>query len=111
MPNDLKNLAGKLNGINNALAKLGIDTGSLQKATASLQLMGGSAQIVSTIISAKQALNSAKLAEGMAHLAKWGPYALVVAPLAVAGGYVIGEAIERATNIRDDTGLRALARV
>lgn len=112
MANELKGLAKDVNQVSSSLSALGIDMTSFQTTAAAFGLIAGSAQIVSALIAVKQAYNAARLAEGLANVAKWGPYALVVGPLALAGGYAIGEIIERTINTRDDgAGIRALAEV
>ncbi len=107
---DVRPLAGKLNSVNSALHNLGIDMGALQTTVAAFQLIGGSGQIIKGIITAKQAYNSAKLAEGTAHLAKYGPFALAVAGGATAGALVMSEIIDRYVTVDDsDAGMRAIA--
>lgn len=102
-------LAGQISSISGALRTLGIDFNSLQTTAAAFQLIGGSAQILKGIIAAKQAYNAARAAEGIAHLAKYGPYAPAVAVTALSAGLVMGAAIDRVVNVPDtDAGVRAL---
>lgn len=107
---DVRPLAGKLNSVNSALHNLGIDTGSLQVAVASFQLIGGSGQVIKGIIAAKEAYNARRLAEGTANLVKYGPFALAVAGGAVAGALAMSEIIDRYVTVDDsDAGMRAIA--
>lgn len=112
---DVRPLAGSLNRVNTALKELGIDIGALQTTVAAFQLIGGSGQIIKGIIAAKEAYNSARLAEGMAHLAKWGAVSLgvgavVVGASAVAGAIAMEELIDRYTRVDDsDGGMRQIA--
>lgn len=107
---DVRPLAGKLNSITHALDRLGIEAGSLQIMAASFQLIGGTGQVIKGIIAAKEAYNSAKLAEGVAQLVKYGPYALAVAGGAVAGAMVMSEIIDRYVTVDDsDAGMRQIA--
>ena len=98
---DVRPLAGKLNSITHALDRLGIEAGSLQIMAASFQLIGGTGQVIKGLIAAKEAYNSAKLAEGVAQLVKYGPYALAVAGGAVAGAMVMSEIIDRYVTVDD----------
>lgn len=107
---ELTSLAGSINKMSASLSQLGIDIGALQTAGAAFQLIGGSAQIIKSIISAKEAYNALRFAEGTAHLAKYTVGAPIVAALAVAGGVAMGMMIEQAISTTDDsTGMRALA--
>ena len=107
---DIRPLAGKLNKVNGALGRLGIDMGALQTTVAAFQLIGGSGQVIKGIIAAKNAYNTMKLAEGTAHLAKYGPAALLVAGTATAGALVMSEIIDRYVTVDDsDAGMRAIA--
>lgn len=107
---DLTSLAGSINKMSTSLAQLGIDMTALQVTAGAFQLIGGSAKIIQGLIAAKTAYNNIRMAEGVAHLAKYGPYAAVIAPLAIAGGAAIGMAIEQAISTTDDgAGMRALA--
>ena len=108
---ELTSLAGQLNQVSSAMSALGIDMDTLHITAAAFQAIGGSAQVIRGIIAAKEAYNAARMAEGLANIAKWGPYALVIGPMAVAGGYAIGEMIERAINTDDNGGMRRLAEV
>lgn len=109
MGDELTSLAGKLNQTSNALSKLGIDMAFLQQTSAAFSMMGGSAQVVRGIISAREAYNTAKAAYGAAQLAKWGPYAVAVGAAAAAGAYMMGEMIERTVRATDDgAGIRAI---
>ena len=107
---ELTSLAGSINRMSSSLSQLGIDIGALQATGAAFQLIGGSAQIIKGIITAKQAYNAMRLAEGTAHLAKYALAAPAVAALAVAGGVAMGMMIEQAISTTDDgAGMRALA--
>lgn len=112
---DVAPLAGKLNQINTSLDQLGLDTGAIQTTVAAFQLIGGSGQVIKGIIAAKEAYNSARLAEGMAHLAKWGAVSLgvgavVVGASAVAGAIAMEELIDRYIRVDDsDGGMRQIA--
>ncbi len=102
-------LAGQLNTVTSSLKTLGIDMTALQTTAAAFQLIGGSGQVIAGIIAAKESYNAVKAAEGTAHLAKYGPYALAVGAVAVAGGYAMGQLIERAVNVPDNgAGMRGL---
>ena len=107
--NELTSLAGKMNKVNTALSKLGVDMAALQTTAAAFQMVGGTAQVVRGLISAHEAYNAMKEAEAVAQLAKWGPYAVAVAGIAAAGAYAMGEMIERTVRITDDgAGIRAI---
>ena len=112
---DVTPLAGKLSSISSSLNQLGFDTGALQTTVAAFQLIGGTGQVLRGIIAAKEAFNSAKLAEGMAHLAKWGAFSLgvgavVVGASAVAGAVAMDQLIDRYINVEDsDGGMRQIA--
>ena len=112
---DVTPLAGKLNSISSSLDQLGFDTGSLQTTVAAFQLIGGTGQVLRGIIAAKEAYNTVRLAEGMAHLAKWGAVSLgvgavVVGASAVAGAIAMEELIDRYIRVDDsDGGMRQMA--
>ena len=107
---DLNSLAGQLNGVTSSLRTLGIDLGALRTTAAAFQAIGGTAQVIKGIISAKQAYNTAKAAWGAANIAKWGPGAFAVGAMAVAGGVAMGQLIERAVRVDDnDAGLRLIS--
>lgn len=107
---DVRPLAGKLNSINGALQRLGIDMEALQITAASFQLIGGTGQIIKGLIAAKEAYNSLRLAEGVANLVKYGPLALAVAGGATAGALVMSELIDRYVTVDDsDAGMRMIA--
>lgn len=106
---ELDALGGQIASIYGSLRTLGIDTQALQVTAAAFQAIGGTAQVVRGLIAAKEAYNAVRLAEGSANLLKYGPAALVVAPLALAGGYAMGEWIERTVDVDDGgAGLRAI---
>ena len=107
---ELKSLAGQLNSVTSSLRTLGIDLGALKTTAAAFQLIGGTGQVIKGIISAKQALAAAKAAWGVANIAKWGPGALAVGGMAVAGGVAMGRLIERYAHVEDnDAGLRMIS--
>lgn len=107
---DLTSLAGSINKMGSSLQKLGVDVRALQVTGAAFQAIGGTGQIIKGIIAAKQAYNAFRLAEGMAHLAKYTLWAGGVAALAVAGGAAMGMMIEKAISTDDTgTGMRGLA--
>ena len=107
---ELTSLAGQLNSVTSSLRTLGIDLGALRTTAAAFQLIGGTGQVIKGIISAKQAYNTAKAAWGAAHIAKWGPGALAVGGMAVAGGVAMGQLIERYAHVEDnDAGLRMIS--
>lgn len=107
---DLNSLASQLNSVNTSLRTLGIDLGALRTASAAFQLIGGSAQVIKGLIGAKQAYNTARAAWGAANIAKWGPGALAVGAMAVTGGVLMGQMIERYANVDDsDAGLRMIS--
>ena len=107
---ELTSLAGQLNSVTSSLRTLGIDLGALRTTAAAFQLIGGTGQVIKGIISAKQAYNTAKAAWGAANIAKWGPGALAVAGMAVAGGVLMGQMIERHAHVDDsDAGLRMIS--
>lgn len=106
----LNSLAGQLNSVNTSLHALGIDLGALRTTAAAFQLIGGSAQVIKGLISAKQAYNTVRAAWGAANIAKWGPGALAVGATAVAGGVLMGQMIERHAHVDDsDAGLRLIS--
>ena len=106
---ELTSLAGQLNSVSSSLSTLGINMSALQRTAAAFQLIGGTGQVIKGLIAAKEAYNTMKAAEGAAHLAKYGPWALGVAAAATAGGIFMGELIERTINTDDGAGMRALA--
>ena len=107
---ELSSLAGQINGITNALRTLGIDTRALQQTAAAFQLIGGTSQVIKSLISAKEAYNTAKAAYGAAHLVKYGPYGLAVGATAVAVGVLVGQQIEKWAHVEDsDAGLRMIS--
>ena len=108
MTAQLRSFAGSINRISTAMQKLGIETQYLETVSASFQLIGGSGQVIKGLIAAKEAYNAARMAEGMAQLAKYTFGAAAVATLAVAGGAAMGMLIEKAVS-DDGAGMRALA--
>jgi len=111
MANELRGLAGQLNSVSGSLSKLGIDIEALHITAAAFQAIGGTGQIIAGVIAAKEMYNTARMAEGIAQLAKYGPYALVIGPIALGAGYLMGEYIERAISTDDNGGMRRLAEV
>jgi hypothetical protein len=107
---ELSSLAGQLNSVTNALRTLGIDSQTMQMTAAAFQAIGGTSQVIKSLITARQAYNAAKAAWGAANLAKYGPYGIAVGAMAVAGGVWIGQEIERYARVDDsDAGLRLIA--
>lgn len=109
MANELNSLAGQVSKISNSMRAFGLDSVPLQMAAGAIQLIGGTGQAVKGLIAAKEALTSFRLAEGSAQLVKYGLGALAVGALAVAGGVLMGEMIERAINTTDGGGLRRVS--
>jgi len=105
---ELTSFAGRIRGIAGSMRQLGIETQYLETVSASFQLIGGSGQIIKGLIAAKEAYNAARMAEGMAQLAKYTFGAAAVATLAAAGGAAMGIMIERAVS-NNGAGMRALA--
>lgn len=107
---EAKGFAGDINRISSSLERLGIDATALKVTSAAFQAIGGTGQVIRGIISAKEAYNAYRLAEGTANVAKWGPFAVGVGAAAVAGGILMGEMIERHIRTADDgQGMRGLA--
>ena len=106
---ELSSFAGSITKASNALRSLGIDSQALQQTAAAFQLIGGTSQVIKSLLSARQAYNTARAAIGTAHLLKYGIYAPAVGALAVAGGVWIGQEIEKYARVEDsDAGLRLI---
>ena len=109
MASQLNSLAGQVGKVSRSMQKLGVDIAYLETAASALQLIGGMGQAVRGLIAVRETYNAVRAAEGGAQLLKWGPAAVAVGALAVAGGVAMGEIIERTVNVPDNgAGIRMI---
>jgi NAD(P)H-hydrate repair Nnr-like enzyme with NAD(P)H-hydrate dehydratase domain len=118
---DINQSAGGLNTIASSLSALGIDSQAILMAGAAVQAVGGVGSVLTGLMSAIEAWNAVKAAEGVANIAKWAPTvigAVAVAGIAVGAGFGMAMLIDNVSSEQDlqvdagtSEGRRELARL
>jgi hypothetical protein len=106
----MRQYAGSISKISSSLKSYGIDTSKIMMVTAAMQGISGASAVYNGYVSAVSAVRAIKSTEYAANLAKWGPYAVVIAAASVAAGYAAGDILDRYANqdLSTSEGQRAL---